>query len=162
MSGDQKQPTRQLAKQLDMDSYYSDILPQDKAKIVEQLQKKGKSVCFVGDGINDVIAMKKADVSISLSGASSIATDIAQVVFMDGTLFHLTWLFDISKSLNTNLQNSLTITIMPAAMGVGGAFLKSMNVLGAILLKNGFFLIGIANAVLPLRKIERSNHDEQH
>jgi Cu2+-exporting ATPase len=153
VSGDQKQPTQQLAKQLGMDSYYSNILPQDKAKIVEQLQKEGKSVCFVGDGINDVIAMKKADVSISLSGASSIATDIAQVIFMDGTLSHLTWLFDISKNLNTNLRNSLIITMIPAAMGVGGAFLINLNVLSAILLKNGFFLFGIRNAMLPLRKI---------
>ena len=112
-----------------MDSYYSDILPQDKAKIVEQLQKEGKSVCFVGDGINDVIAMKKADVSISLSGASSIATDIAQVIFMDGTISHLTWLFDISKNLNFNLRSSLIITMIPAAMGVGGAFIIQMKVL---------------------------------
>jgi Cu2+-exporting ATPase len=157
VSGDQKQPTQQLAKQLGMDSYYSDILPQDKAKIVEQLQKEGKSVCFVGDGINDVIAMQKADVSISLSGASSIATDIAQIIFMDGTLSHLTWLFDISKNLDTNLRNSLIITMIPAAMGIGGAFLINMKVLSVILLKNGFFLFGIGNAMLPLRKKEKKS-----
>jgi len=157
VSGDQKQPTQQLATQLGMDSFYSDVLPQDKAKIVEQLQKEGKSVCFVGDGINDIIAMKKADVSISLSGASSIATDIAQVIFMDGTLSHLTWLFDISTHLNTNLRNSLIITMIPAAMGVGGTFLINMKVLTAILLKNGFFFIGIGNAMLPLRKEEKKS-----
>jgi Cu2+-exporting ATPase len=156
VSGDQKQPTQQLAKQLGMDSYYSEVLPQDKAKIVEQLQKEGKSVCFVGDGINDVIAMKKADVSISLSGASSIATDIAQVIFMDGTLSHLTWLFDISTNLETNLRNSLIITMIPAAMGVSGAFLINMKILSAILLKNGFFLFGIGNAMLPLNKLDKS------
>ncbi|OQY54166.1 MAG: hypothetical protein DRR08_25385 [Candidatus Parabeggiatoa sp. nov. 2] len=156
VSGDQKQPTQQLAKQLGMDSYYSEVLPQDKAKIVEQLQKEGKSVCFVGDGINDVIAMKKADVSISLSGASSIATDIAQVIFMDGTLSHLTWLFDISTNLETNLRNSLIITMIPAAMGVSGAFLINMKVLSVILLKNGFFMFGIGNAMLPLNKLDKS------
>jgi heavy metal translocating P-type ATPase len=155
VSGDQKQPTQQLAKQLGLDSYYSDVLPQDKAKIVEQLQKKGQSVCFVGDGINDIIAMKKADVSISLSGASSIATDIAQVIFMDGTLSHLTWLFDISTNLNTNLRNSLVITMIPAAMGVGGTFLINMKVLSVILLKNGFFFIGIGNTMLPLIRKEK-------
>ena len=64
-----------------MDRYFAEVLPQDKAKYVELLQKEGRTVCFVGDGINDSIALKKANVSISLRGASTIATDTAQVVF---------------------------------------------------------------------------------
>jgi len=49
---------------------------------VAKLQAEGRTACFVGDGINDSIALKKADVSISLRGASSLATDTAQVVFL--------------------------------------------------------------------------------
>ncbi|EDN69967.1 cation-transporting ATPase [Beggiatoa sp. PS] len=60
VSGDHKQPTQKLAKSLGMDNYFYDILPEKKAQIVEQLQKEGKVVCFVGDGINDAIAIKKS------------------------------------------------------------------------------------------------------
>ncbi len=89
VSGDHEQPTQKLAQELGMDDYYCDILPEEKARIVEELQNGGRTVCFVGDGINDAIAMKKADVSISLAGATTIATDVAEVILMDGSLVHL-------------------------------------------------------------------------
>ena len=89
ISGDHDRPTRNLANKLGMDRYFAEVLPQDKAKYVELLQKEGRTVCFIGDGINDSIALKKANVSISLRGASTIATDTAQVVFMEESLTKL-------------------------------------------------------------------------
>lgn len=75
ISGDHEKPTKKLAQELDIDDYFAETLPQNKANIVAQLQKEGKSVCFptsldrcVGDGINDSIALKKSNVSISLRG----------------------------------------------------------------------------------------------
>ena len=53
---------------------------------MERLQQEGRKVCFVGDGINDAIALKQADLSVSLRGASTAATDTAQVVLMDARL----------------------------------------------------------------------------
>ncbi|MEM7184674.1 MAG: heavy metal translocating P-type ATPase, partial [Spirochaetota bacterium] len=69
ISGDNEKPTQKLARELGIDQYFAETLPNNKAKLVEQLQNEGKSVCFVGDGINDSIALKKANVSISLRGA---------------------------------------------------------------------------------------------
>ncbi len=86
ISGDHENPTRQLAEELGIDNYFADTLPQDKAKLIEQLQAEDKTVCFVGDGINDSIALKMANVSISLRGASTAATDIAQIILMDQTI----------------------------------------------------------------------------
>jgi len=149
VSGDHKQPTHSLAEKLGMDSYYAEILPENKANIVEQLQKQGKVVCFVGDGINDAIAMKKANVSISLRGASSIATDIAQVVLMDGSLSHLAQLFDISKSLETNIRNSLTITLAHTAINIGAIFWFKIGLTSVVTIKNVLFLVGVGNAMLP-------------
>ena len=70
ISGDHEAPTRKLAESLGMDRYFAQVLPADKADYVAKLQAEGRKVCFVGDGINDSIALKKADVSISLRGAS--------------------------------------------------------------------------------------------
>src|SRR5262249_24910861 len=86
ISGDHDAPTRKLADSLGMVEYFAGVLPADKASYVERLQKQGRKVCFVGDGINDSIALKKANVSISLRGASSIATDTAHIVFMEDGL----------------------------------------------------------------------------
>ncbi|OQW91940.1 MAG: hypothetical protein BWK78_03180 [Thiotrichaceae bacterium IS1] len=154
VSGDHKQPTKKLAKSLGMDSYYYNITPENKADIVEQLQKLGKSVCFVGDGINDALAMRQAKVSISLQGATSIATDVAEIILMDGSLTQLPDLFEISKNLESNLQSSFNISIAPGVIKVGGFFLLNFGLLTAILIDGVFFLVGIANSMRPLLELE--------
>src|SRR5690348_18503004 len=91
--------------------YFAQVLPADKADYVEKLQKEGRKVCFVGDGINDAIALKKANVSISLRGATSIATDTAHVVFMEPGLGKLGELLDIATELQRNVRISWGLKI---------------------------------------------------
>jgi heavy metal translocating P-type ATPase len=157
VSGDHEKPTQNLANALGMDEYFYDILPQEKAKIVEQLQKQGQSVCFVGDGINDTIAMKKADVSISLTGASSIATDVADVILMEGTLHHINDLFDISQDLSFNLKTSFGTVIVPTAINLSGAFMFNLGFTLSLIIKDTMFLAGVGNAMFPLTKLEKKS-----
>ena len=84
ISGDHVAPTRALAAELGVDHFLAEVLPQDKSAKVELLQKEGRRVCFVGDGINDAIALKTASVSVSLRGVlSTLATSTPrQVNFM--------------------------------------------------------------------------------
>jgi len=145
VSGDHKQPTEKLANSLGMDGYYYDVLPENKAQIVEQLQKEGKIVCFVGDGVNDAIAIKKANVSISLKGAASVATDLAQVIFMEGNLSKLCELFDITKSLETNLQNTLKILLVPVILDIGGAFLLNFSMMNAVIINQVGLIFALSN-----------------
>lgn len=154
LSGDQMEPTRQMAKMLELDGYFHNVSPEDKSNIIEKLQREGKKVCFIGDGINDVIAMKKANASISLSGASSIATDVAQVVLMSGTLLELDNLFEIAQ----NLKNKLIMTITSYTTVVLVSF-SSIVFLGAppfvalviqSLVNNTY---GMSQALLPLKQL---------
>jgi heavy metal translocating P-type ATPase len=145
VSGDHKQPTEKLAKHLGMDSYYYEVMPENKAQIVEQLQNDGKVVCFVGDGVNDAIAIKKANVSISLKGATSIATDLAQVILMDGSLSRLCELFDIGKSLEANLQNTLKILLIPVILDIGGAFFLGFNMMNAVIINQAGLIFALGN-----------------
>ncbi len=112
-------------------------------------------MCFVGDGINDAIALKKANVSVSLGGASSIATDMAQVVLMDGSLSHLCDLFDISKSLDVNLRRSFLSVIVPSVTNLTGIFLLHFGLLSVILIANAANAVGVGNAISPLLKLEK-------
>ncbi len=155
VSGDHRHPTQQLADSLETDSYFYNILPENKADIVEQLQKKGRTVCFVGDGVNDAIAMKKANVSVSLCGAASVATDVAQVILMDGSLSHMCGLFDISKKLDTNLRQSLILGLGNGIICVGSALFLGLGILGSLILVDTFSLgVGISHAMLPLKQLE--------
>ena len=86
ISGDHEAPTRRLAETLGIEHYFAETLPENKAALIERLQQAGKVTCYVGDGINDSIAMKKSHVSVSLSGASTLAVDTAEVILLDGSL----------------------------------------------------------------------------
>lgn len=107
ISGDQEAPTRQLAEQLGMTGYFANTLPTQKAELVEKLQAEGRKVCFIGDGINDTIAMRKAAVSISLCGATTAATDTAKMVLMDGDLMQLGPTFALADQFDQTM-NRLT------------------------------------------------------
>ena len=157
ISGDHDAPTRKLAESLGMDRYFAQVLPADKAGIVEDLQKEGRKVCFVGDGINDSIALKKADVSISLRGASTIATDTAQVIFLEGGLSRLCELRDIARDLDRNVTRSWSMIVAPNVSNVIGVFTMGFGVMASVMTNNVSALAALGNGLLPLRKIPRAS-----
>ena len=153
ISGDHEGPTRKLAESLQMDEYFAGVLPGDKADYVERLQKQGRKVCFVGDGINDSIALKKANVSISLRGASSIATDTAQIVFMEESLHRLCELRDIARDLDRNVRRSWYMILAPNAFCIFGAFTMGFGIMASVLTNNVAALGALANGMLPLYRM---------
>ena len=112
-------------------------------------------MCFVGDGINDAIALKKADVSISLRGASTMATDTAQIILMDGSLNQLIPLFDLARELNENLKTCLIMAVVPGTTCIGGVFLLHFGLLHAILLYNASLFASVSNAMWPVIRHQR-------
>jgi Cu2+-exporting ATPase len=162
ISGDHDAPTRKLAESLEMDRYFAQVLPADKAEIVERLQKEGRKVCFVGDGINDSIALKKADVSISLRGASTIATDTAQVVFLEGGLAKLCELRDIARNLDRNVSRSWSMIVAPNVSNVIGVFTMGFGIMSSVITNNVSALAALANGLLPLRRVKDSAPHQFH
>ncbi len=159
ISGDHEKPTRRLAEHLGMDRYFAEVLPQDKARYVELLQKEGRTVCFVGDGINDSIALKKADVSISLRGASTIATDTAQIVFMKGNLAKMCDLKDFSVAMERNVQRSWNLILLPNGFCIAGVFFLGFNIWHSVFFNNVSAILALMNGLLPLRKAARLHTD---
>lgn len=164
ISGDHERPTRKLAELLEMDRYFAEVLPSDKASYVELLQKEGRTVCFVGDGINDTIALKKANVSISLRGASTIATDTAQIVFMEERLSRILDLRDISRDLEKNVRRSWQMILWPNGFCVAGAFFLGFGIMHSMIFNNVSALFALGNGLLPLRKVAelQAQRDVEH
>ena len=135
-----------------MDRYFAEVLPQDKAKYVELLQKEGATVCFIGDGVNASIALKKANVSISLRGASSAATDTAQVVFMEDSLNKLLQLHDVSRDLHRNINTSWGLIVIPNLICIAGAFFAGFGVMHSMVLNQIGGMLALGNGLLPLRR----------
>ena len=153
ISGDHERPTRNLARKLGMDRYFAEVLPQDKARYVETLQKEGRRVCFIGDGVNDSIALKQADVSISLRGASSIATDTAQIVFMEESLEKLLQLHDVATDLQRNIKRSWNMIVGANAICIVGALFGNFGVMHSMVFNQIGGLLAVGNGLLPLRKV---------
>jgi Cu2+-exporting ATPase len=153
ISGDQEIPTQKLAQDLGIDHYFAQVLPQNKAEIIEQLQKTGKTVCYIGDGINDAIALKKAQVSISMRGASTVATDTAQIILMSN-LNQLAHLFDLAQEFEKNMRISFKAMIAPTMIGMGGAVFLGFGLVETMLLKQTGLVVSLANATRPLVKYQ--------
>ncbi len=162
ISGDHEAPTKKLAESLGMDRYFAQVLPADKADYVEKLQKEGCKVCFVGDGINDSIALKKANVSISLRGASSIATDTAHIVFLEEGLAKLCELRDIARDLDLNVKRSWSMILAPNIACIVGVFTMGFGIMASVVTNNVAALAALANGVLPLRKVAQIEAERRH
>jgi Cu2+-exporting ATPase len=162
ISGDHEAPTRKLASELGIDRYFAQVLPTQKADYVDKLQKEGRKVCFVGDGINDAIALKKANVSISLRGATSIATDTAHVVFMEPGLGKLCELRDIATELQRNVRISWGLILAPNILCIVGVFTLGFGIAASVLTNNVAALGALLNGVRPMRKVAAYEAERRH
>ena len=88
--------------------------------------------------------------SISLRGASTAATDTAQVILMDQTLTKLNHLFELAQNFEANQKTGLATTFVPSIFCVGGIFFRDFGIPSAILFYNISAIAGIGNALLPL------------
>jgi Cu2+-exporting ATPase len=152
ISGDHEHPTRRMAETLGIDNYFAEVLPENKAKLVKQLSEEGQFVCFIGDGINDAIALKSAQVSISLKGASTAATDTAQIIFMDGTLNHLELLFQLADEFENTMHTNFLTTIVPGVICIGGVYFLHFGIAMGMGLYYVGSVVGLSNTLMPLVK----------
>ncbi|MEB4592698.1 heavy metal translocating P-type ATPase [Candidatus Thiothrix sp. Deng01] len=152
LSGDREAPTRELAETLQLDGYFAEVLPQEKAHFIERLQTSGRSVCFIGDGINDAVALRTADVAVSLKGATSIAESAASILLLDGGLGNLPGLFRLAQSNERTTKRSTTITTVAGVGSMAGVFLLGMGA-GPAMALNVLVIGGcMLNATSPLLK----------
>lgn len=136
LTGDNRLTATHIAKQVDVTEIYAEVLPGDKAGIVEKLQNEGKTVMMVGDGINDAPALAQAQIGTAIGNGSDIAIESADLVLMRGDLNDVYRAIRLSKATIRNIKQNLfwaffynTLGI-PVAAGIlylfGGPLLNPM------------------------------------
>ncbi len=124
MSGDKEEAAKYWAQKAGIRHYQSKVLPQDKEDLVRKLQREGKQVAMVGDGINDTQALAMADVSIAMGRGTDVAMDVAQVTMMGDDLRRLPQAIHLSKKTVSMIRQNLfwafiyNIVCIPLAAGV--------------------------------------------
>ena len=103
MTGDSEHAARAVAREVGLDAYYAQVLPEDKASYVERLEAEGHRTVMVGDGINDSPALAAASVSVALADASDIARTVADVSIRDASLERLVTARELSMLLQRRI-----------------------------------------------------------
>lgn len=106
MTGDSEKTASSVAKKVGVDTYFAEVLPEDKARLVEQEKASGRKVVMVGDGINDSPALSAADVGIAINDGAQIAREIADITIDAGNLNELVTLKSISVELAKRVHDN--------------------------------------------------------
>ena len=150
LTGDNRRTAAAIGKQLGIE-VQAELLPQDKQRIVGELQKEGLSVAKVGDGINDAPALAAADVGIAMGGGTDVALETADAAVLHGRVADVAAMVDLSKRTMLNIKQNITV-----ALGLKAVFLVTtvVGVTGlwpAILADTGATVVVTLNALRLLK-----------
>ena len=118
LSGDNSVTAKAVAQQLDIDEVIAEVLPQDKAEKVANLQNRGDLVGMVGDGINDAPALARADVGFAIGTGTDVAIESADITLMRGSLHGVVDTINISKATVRNIKQNLVGAFIYNSFGI--------------------------------------------
>ena len=167
LTGDNKTTAEVIAKKLDITNVISEVMPQDKEAEVLKLQKAGKKVAFVGDGINDSPALVRADVGLAIGSGTDIAIESADIVLMKNNLYDVDTAIRLSRSTINNIKMNLfwaffyNMIGIPVAAGVfySSFGLKLNPMIGAAAMS--FSSVCVVTNALRLRKFKANKVEKE-
>ena len=118
LTGDNRNTARAVAERLGIAEFVAEVLPQDKHRIVKEMQDKGRVVAMAGDGINDAPALAQANVGIAMGHGTDIAMQSARVVLVKGDLRGIVKARKLSRATMANIRQNLFFAFVYNALGV--------------------------------------------
>lgn len=155
LTGDNKKIASQVSKQINLDEYYANLMPEDKVKKIEEIiaeQPENAKIAFVGDGINDAPVLTRSDIGISMGAlGSDAAIEASDIVIMDDDLEKLNTAITISqktlKIVKENIYFAITIKVLFLILGALGL----SNMMMAVFADVGVSILAILNAMRTLK-----------
>ncbi|HKC87640.1 MAG TPA: HAD-IC family P-type ATPase, partial [Blastocatellia bacterium] len=136
---------------LNIDEFYSEILPAEKAEIVRWLQASGRMVAMVGDGINDSPALSYADVGIAMKNGADVTREAADLILMEENLWKLVSAFDISREAIGLVRQNFALIAGLNAFAFALSIPRGMVSPGVTaFISNGSAILASLNAVRPI------------
>ena len=160
LSGDHKRNAKYISQEVGTTSYIAEVLPADKERVIKELQAKGK-VAMVGDGVNDAVALTRADVGIAIGAGSDVAIESADVVLVHSDLMDVVNAIRLSKAVIKNIKENLFWAFFYNTLGIpvaAGVFYLSLGwklnpMIGAAAMS--FSSVFVVSNALRLRKFKR-------
>ena len=148
LTGDNERAARAIATELGLDAYYAELLPEDKVRVLKELQETHGPTGMVGDGVNDAPALASADLGIAIGGAGTdVAMETADVVLMSPELNKLTYGLGLSRATVRNMKQNIYFALIVAGVLLAGVLVKTVNLSLGMLVHELSVLLVIINAV---------------
>jgi Cu2+-exporting ATPase len=150
LTGDSQAVARAVAQELNIDTYFAEVLPEHKADKVRELQRDGSKVAMVGDGVNDAPALVTADVGIAIGAGTDVAIESAGIILVKSNPLDIVKIVRLSRATYSKMIQNLiwatgyNVIAIPLAMGilapigitlapaVGAAFMSVSTIIVAI------------------------------
>ncbi len=156
LTGDHAQTAEYFAGQVGISSVYSELLPAQKVEVIQRLQRSGKNICMIGDGVNDAPALKTANVGVAMgSMGSDIAIEAADIALMGDDISKIPYLKRLSDATLKTIKFSITLSM---AINFAAIILSVLGVLnpttGALVHNGGSVAVVLVAALLYDRKFD--------
>jgi Cu2+-exporting ATPase len=150
VTGDHPAIAARVAAELGIEEFVAGAFPEQKVEVVRALQREGRIVAAVGDGINDSPALAQADVGIAVRGGADIAHEAAHVALLEGNLWKLVQAIDIARESIRLIRQNWDLIFYPNTAAILLSLLQLIGPVGATLISNGSAIAASLNALRPL------------
>jgi Cd2+/Zn2+-exporting ATPase len=158
LTGDNERTAAAIADELGLDSYYGELMPEDKVESITRLQARYGATAMVGDGVNDAPALAATDLGIAIGGAGTdVAMEAADVVLMSEDVSRLSYAVGLSRATVRNMKQNIYFALLVAGILLAGVLFKNVNLSLGMLVHELSVLIVIINAMRLLRYRERGS-----
>lgn len=148
LTGDNKNAAAYIAKKLDLDEFYAELLPEDKVSILQNLQQQYGRVAMVGDGVNDAPALALSDLGVAMGGVGTdVAMETADVVLMKAELKKLLYALDLSRKTVKNMKQNIYFAIFVVLVLLVGVLAKVVFLSSGMLIHELSVILVILNAI---------------
>jgi len=159
ITGDRKEVAEWVSGEIGLDKYYAEVLPQEKAQKVKEIQSKGLTVAMTGDGINDAPALAQADIGIAIGAGTDVAVETADIILVRSNPLDTVYIVKLSKSTYSKMVQNLAwgtgynVFAIPIAAGVLFAYgIILTPAAGAILMSASTIIVAVNSRFLKIEK----------
>ncbi|KLN64330.1 heavy metal translocating P-type ATPase [Vibrio sp. VPAP30] len=165
LTGDNQSVAQAIATQLGIERIIAQVLPDQKASHIEQLQSEGRNVAMIGDGVNDAPALALADIGVAMGSGSDVAIESAQITLLNSSPVSVIKAIELSKATLRNMKqnlfgafiyNSLGIPVAAGVLYPAFGFLLSPVIAGAAMALSSITVVSNANRLRLYKTSERS------
>lgn len=152
ITGDGKLTGQAIGHELGIDQVASNIMPEQKAEIIKQLQERNGLTAMLGDGVNDAPALATADIGIAMGDGTDVAIEAADVVLMQNNLEKLVKAHQLSKRLKSNITQNILFSMVVVIFLIVITFWTNLSVLASVAFHEGSTFLVLLNALRLLKE----------